>query len=714
MASGAMNRAPTATDPVGAQFIAPAVGAALPRMADGRGEAGTAGTARRAGWRYGPLLLALLLVLAALPPRLLETDRFVTTDELFWIGRSAAFGRAIETGQLGQTFQAGHPGVTTMWTAWIGMGSEYARELAPSRREVSRREVSQSPAFLPALASARRAFGVVTALGVGLLGLLAWRLFGPWPALLGGLLLALDPFFLAHSRLAHIDASLALWMSIALMAGLYRWRGGGWWSLGLCGVATGLALLSKSPALLLLGLMPIALQPRRGRGLDPKALRAGLRDTAIWAAVSVLTVIVVWPAVWAAPGETLDRFLGFVRDNANPDHAAVTDDEGAGLLFYPLVLLFRSTPLTWLGLLGLLLPPWRRGNRSAVPLLLLFVVGFGAAMSVAAKGFDRYLLPIFPVVDLLAGLGLWRIIVLIAGRARPAEHAERRLRMAGLAAGAAIVVAGGWWVVGAWPYELTYANPLMGGNQAAHRAIASGWGEGLDEAARYLNEHTTSSRLRAAMPGEIYTTVLDSQLNGTVAPAEGFDAGAYDALVVYLRNLQLGERPPFFDEELLAWVPDETVVLNGVPYAWVYSTRAGAPVGAVFGDILALDGYGMDTAMPRIGRRLELRLRWRPLQPLPKGLGAVVELRPARGGQPYTLTLPLAPADEPSTWIAEERTSVTYQLPLDPGLPADSYVLAVRVVDADGERLPLTTQPRRPEGVASERDAVPLRRIQAR
>ena len=32
--------------------------------------------------------------------------------------------------------------------------------------------------------------------------------------------------------------------------------------------------------------------------------------------------------------------------------------------------------------------------------------------------------------------------------------------------------------------------------------------------------------MRAAMPGEIYTTVLDAQLNGTVAPAEGFDAGA--------------------------------------------------------------------------------------------------------------------------------------------------------------------------------------------
>ena len=659
--------------------------------------------------RYGPLLLALLLAIVALPPRLLETDRFVTTDELFWIGRSAAFGRAIETGQLGQTFQSGHPGVTTMWTAWLGMGSQYARELAPSRRDVSRREVSQSPAFLTALASARQAFGIVTALGIGLLGLLAWRLFGPWPAVLGGLLLALDPFFLAHARLVHIDASLALWMSLAVVAALYRWQGGGWWSLGLCGVSTGLALLSKSPAVMLLGLTPMLLLPYRREGRRWSHLRPALRDLGIWALVTALTVVLVWPAVWATPAETATRFFGFIRDNANPDHAAATDDAGAGLLFYPLALLLRATPLTLLGLLGLLLPPWRWPLRRAAPMMLLFALGFGAAMSVAAKGFDRYLLPIFPVLDLLAGLGLWRLVTLVGG--------IKRQLATGVATAATIVLLGGWWIASAWPYELSYANPLLGGNPAAHRTIASGWGEGLDEAARYLNETNHGGRLRVAMPGEIYTTVLGAQLNGTVAPAEGYDAGAYDALVVYLRNNQLGERAPFFDDELLAWVPDHVVTLSGVPYAWVYSTRAGAPVDAVFGDMLALDGYGLDTASPRIGRRMELRLRWRPLAALPQGLGLAVELRPASGGRPYRLSLPLEPSGtsgEPSTWKLQERTSVTYQLPLDPGLAADTYTLAVRVVDASGEPVPLTTQPLRPPSVPSEPDAVSLRRVQIR
>ena len=62
----------------------------------------------------------------------------------------------------------------------------------------------------------------------------------------------------------------------------------------------------------------------------------------------------------------------------------------------------------------------------------------------------------------------------------------------------------------------------------------------------------------------------------------------------------------------------------------------------------------------------------------------------------------------------QERASVTSQLPLDPGLAPDTYTLAVRVVDASGEPVPLTTQPLRPPGVPSEPDAVPLRRVQVR
>jgi hypothetical protein len=76
------------------------------------------------------LAAALLITFLALPPRLIDLDRFVTTDELFWMGRSGNFARALATGQLPLTFQSGHPGVTTMWTTLLGMRPAAAQELA--------------------------------------------------------------------------------------------------------------------------------------------------------------------------------------------------------------------------------------------------------------------------------------------------------------------------------------------------------------------------------------------------------------------------------------------------------------------------------------------------------------------------------------------------------------------------------------------------------
>src|SRR4051794_5937706 len=103
----ATSRAPTASEVVRVRHSTPTApqagrdGGTSPVAGD---QAPTLQPRAWTGWRVrpGPWLLAVVLVMLALPPRLLATDRFVTTDELFWVGRAAAFGRAIETGQLSQ------------------------------------------------------------------------------------------------------------------------------------------------------------------------------------------------------------------------------------------------------------------------------------------------------------------------------------------------------------------------------------------------------------------------------------------------------------------------------------------------------------------------------------------------------------------------------------------------------------------------------------
>ena len=651
-----------------------------------------------------PLTFAILIAALALPPRILETDRFVTTDELFWIGRTANFGRALTNGQLDQTFQSGHPGVTTMWMALLGIGPDRALALAGGRRTISRREVGEHPAFMPALGAARQASGLVAAAGIGLAALLAWRLFGAGPAVLGGGLLALDPFLLAHSRLVHVDAPLAIWTTLALLGGLARGLGGPWPTIALAGVATGLALLSKAPALILLGFVPLTLILVR-RPMTVRAVR-GWRDLALWAGIAGATYVALWPALWAAPIETFGQILAFVRDNANPDHAAAAGD-GLGPWYYGLVLLLRSTPLVLGGLLLLAVARPSGPSARAATLLALFAGGFGLAMTVSAKNADRYLLPALPALDLLAGLGWWGFL------ARVVPPSRRTGALVGSVV--AIVAATVWWIAAAWPYGLTYANSLAGGPAAARATIASGWGEGLDQVARYLNGRPNASRLKVGMPGEIYTTVLGAQLRGQVGPipAEEADAGVYDYVVVYNRNDDLGESASFFDERFLRWEPEAVVSLSGVESARIYNSALGAPVRAQFGDLLALEGYGLEAATVRAGRRVDLRLRWRPLQALPPDLRLLVELRSPAGPVVARDLLPLlrdgAEAPELGKPVRTE-----YALTVDGSVTAGPYALAVRVLDADGRPLALTRRPDLGPEATAEADAVVLRGVRVR
>ena len=621
----------------------------------------------------------------ALPPRLLDTDRFVTTDELFWVGRSAQFARALATGQYAGTFQSGHPGVTTMWPALLGAGPDTIGQLAGSRREVSRREVSEDPAFMPTLAAARRGLGVATALGVVLATLLAWRVFGLGAAAIGGVLLALDPFLLAHSRLVHIDASLAIWMTVAVLAALARAEGGGRALVVLSGAATALALLSKSPALSLAAFVPLALLvPRLRRGVGWQ--RTTLADLGVWVIGAALLYCAIWPAVWVAPADTLTRVFGFVGENANAEHAAAADSDGVGLLFYPLVLVFRSTPAMLLGLALLPACGPRDGRGRTVAVLGVVALAFAAAMTVAAKGFDRYLLPIFPILDLLAGLGLWlgvnRHCASRPGAERP--HAAATAGVASLVGALSL-----WAVVSAWPYELTYANPLVGGLPAAHRSIASGWGEGLDRVADHLNAKPDAERLKVGVPGEIYTTVLGAQLRGQVGPIDPAtaDPSAWDFVAVYIRNVQAGDTPAFLDGLLLAWAPEHTVTLHGVEYARLYDTRRGVPVGASFGDGLVLEGYGIDAASIRPGRRVQIRLRWSDAGSGADGRTVAIELRPRDGGPALRVAQPLTSAGAVSR--APGAAFVTrHDLPVDQATAPGSYMLAIQVAGGSGSVLP--------------------------
>ncbi|MCR4408062.1 MAG: glycosyltransferase family 39 protein [Anaerolineae bacterium] len=439
------------------------------------------------------------LFLLALGPRLVAAwGRFITSDELAWVYRSTRFLTALSTGNWAQTSQAGHPGVTTMWCGVVGI--LLRRLTAPGAATEHLAWLAHlnwdwfDPYNVPALkqmafflVAGRLPVAILTSLAVVGIYLLARRLWGQRVALLGAVLLALDPFPVGLSAVLHVDALTASFMTLSLLAllvgvqetNLFRW-------VVLSGALAGLAMLTKSPAIFLvpftaLVLVVTFLQRRE------KTLRLGAAFF-LWLAVTVLTFCALYPAMWVSPGSTLQLIFGTAERHADSlanliffRGRTVADP---GPLFYPIALAFRTSPVVWCGVLlalPLLLPRrktnWLQGRRFSLLTLLLFALLFIAFMTSPVKKFDRYLMPIFPALDLVAATGL------VGG----AEWLSHRWRLGLLVVLATAVVLQAVIGLPYAPYFLAYENPLLGGPKGAAKILPVGWGEGLDRAAVYLN-----------------------------------------------------------------------------------------------------------------------------------------------------------------------------------------------------------------------------------
>jgi hypothetical protein len=515
----------------------------------------------------GRALFALVLFVLAAGLRWPALDADVTHDEDQWIERAGNFARALRQGALSRTYQSGHPGVLTMELAILGQGLERAAGFADTASRADL--VSATPGYFEALLAARRSFVLTSAGLVVAISLVTWRLLGAGPAIGGGLLLALDPFLLGHARVVQMDGLLSGLMVLATLCGLVRWADGGgrgWLLAG--GSLSGLAALTKAPAIYLLLFIPLlAFAFRRGRGASGL-----LADLALWGAAGLIAALALWPALWVdAPG-VATRIVSFAGDTGSRPHAQGNFFFGRpvadpGAFFYPLSALYRLTPAAMLGLLALALLGWRSSTARdlvrwpIVFALTAYVIGFGLFVGLAQKKFDRYLLPAYPALDLLAGLGLWLGFAVW----RTSATWGRREAATGLmiAALAAILI---WPLASVFPHFLTYYNPLLGGGPAATRIMLVGYGEGLVDAARWLNSRPNAERLTVAADSH---DVLQAAFVGRVVPLGDRPPESADYVVIYHYQRQIRLRPRVltaFDQRQ----PEQVIRLNGIEYARIY------------------------------------------------------------------------------------------------------------------------------------------------
>jgi 4-amino-4-deoxy-L-arabinose transferase-like glycosyltransferase len=575
-----------------------------------------------------------------------------------------------------------------MWLGSIGLLVERALQ------EVG---LLPSPATTAAhLIVMRLPMALATSLAVGGGFLLLRRVVGTGVALLAALLWASDPFLVAHSRLLHLDALLSMLMLLATLAllaacygpeGLHARPNGR--LLALAGLFSGLALLTKSLAALLApigGMILLVWYWQRRRTMQGWSLHLLVSALLTWGSTTLLAALLFWPALWVVPGQAVASVVGEVINNAGtPQKGNFLLGENylttaPGLLFYPLTLASRLTPWVVVGLLALLLAAawrWRWLSVYRVPLLLLLAAALlvPLLLTIPPKKFDRYALPAVPLLHVLAAGGFAWLGAMLPRYAR---------RFAtGLTAATATLT-----LLLFQPYYLAYYNPLLGGSLLAPHLVPVGWGEGLDQAARWLNQQPDLQR------GAVATwspPTLEAYLDGSSTWQGAIVTGDVAYMVVYVNQAQSGKESQYFGDIHAACTPVHVVRLRGIEYAWTYrvptyTPRLEAP--ARMGETLRLNNAVL---VPPVACSCEphtLTLVFEPLREPVQPLFLFLHVLDEEGTPAFQADLPLSSLVPAAAWETGTQVPYTLELPLPPETPSGHYRIVAGLYDpTTGERL---------------------------
>jgi hypothetical protein len=613
--------------------------------------------------------------------------------------RSQTFLDAVRSGNYAATAISTHPGVTTMWLGSAGLllhSALGALGLLADDAFPTRLMLLRLPVVLAHVG------GILT--GYGLLR----RILPGATAALAAILWAADPFVVGYSQLLHVDALAGTFATVSLLAACNYWyseRQTG--SLLLSGVCAGLALFSKSPALVVVPVVAliawVAWQGERATTKDEQApwpsviRRSSFVSLLVWGLVAAATVVALWPALWTDPVRAYHQIqLGVAAEGAEPhmlgNFFLGREDDAPGVLFYPVALVLRLTPWT---LLGVMLVPlaWRQTRatpRHILGALAAFAVFFIIAMSPFPKKFNRYLVPIFPSVDVLAAVSLaWaatRLPFLLHGYNTCIRVLQRGIAEVYLFCVAllALLTATQW-----GNYTIAAFNPALGGEVRGAQTFMVGWGEGLEQAAAWLNQQpditgvlTLSTTTRPLQPYLRKGAQAITPSTSTLPKDAGY-------MVIYIRDVLTGFVPPPFDQFFGRVTPLYIVRIGGVDYAWIYQLPpfVDQPRPADFGSAIHLLGFEQHGSSKH-GQELTFKLFWEAYTEPPANYTLFAHLIGPDGHRYTQVDLPYPTGD----WQA--RRYVTTELPISAPEhgPAGRYQLMIGFYDPNtGQRLPLAS-----------------------
>ena len=483
-------------------------------------------------WR---IAIVAALVAATFLPRLIGLGQILTVDEPLWQGRAGLFIKSLATLDLAGTMTTAQPGVTTTWV----VGATYSRG---------------------SLAADQAAIAVAISVLILISTYFFVRLWGFRWGMLAGFVLALDPFFIAHSRVVHTDGLLTAFMFASLtsflagVAPLWRNRPVITRYVVASGLFAGAALLTKLFGILLVPVVFFTLLyflfTRRLSLPRTLFLLAG------WGLALIFATYSLWPALWLQHSPVYAYLYEWTFIHAGGTLGADVTNQW---WFYIRESFFRITPLTTLLLPFALAALLSRRLRQQKPVmfgsnvvLLLAALFYIITLNISADKSDRYIL--FGLVS----LAVFSLLGLRWLASLPKLHKFIPI----LLALPVIYLAAD--VIRLHPYYIAHYNRLY----PIEEGHKMGWGEGLEQAAAWIKSRNPNASVVTFYPRVFNYFFPDSAETHR-------DEFTQDYLIIYR---SMFERDPAAPETDLVsrWLgpaapePVKVITINGLPYVWIF------------------------------------------------------------------------------------------------------------------------------------------------
>ncbi len=386
------------------------------------------------------------------------------------------------------------------------------------------------------------------------------RLYSLRVGVVAALLAALTPHIIAHSKVVGHEApsmffwTLGIWLSLRAHEPhpdplrLHK-------RMAVIGVVLGLAVFSRYINGLLAPLIGIIVLVQAPSGTRARTVRLGISIIPI---VAILTCVIVWPRMWTHAFVHLQESWAKLKKphDLEPYLGQMTNAPGMG---YFGVYLWATAPIglliaakLWLVRSAL----WR--ERGSWLLLVWFLCPMVVIFSPVRQDGVRYIMPMLLAMNIAAAAGVDFIAALAARHISSLKQNYLMPAISGLLLLYMITVC-----ARIHPFYLDYYGEQVGGpaSVATHKKFEiAWWGEGMNEALAYLNEH---AQLGARVHKRCFEPGHLAWMRGDLWASEVGSAAQADWILLYQPSVRSCKLPA--DAELVY-----EVKAMGAPLARVY------------------------------------------------------------------------------------------------------------------------------------------------